>query len=420
MAKFKKGDRVVATEPDYQTKGVGVVRGYEYSWDEEIERDDPGYYIVDFPNQYKVKMSKGSLRLANSARSTNSIVAKAINAVARNASGLDGLIADLDSGKYDSVNWMPKVIGPGTLYPDGMKFTTGFGYDDEEKVRAAWKSGKYASIVLYKGGSKRGEMSINAATSTVSEKALNARWRIIYKNLNGPLFPYGKETYSTKEEAEKRAEELRKQGKKWGSNNSYFVDVVNAKFYATGYTNGGANEKQIGPFKTKEEAIKAGREEQGASETFRFAGVIGEDGTYVYHNSRARNANSSPFGFFVGEQVVIKKDPSKKKYRVKEITETGDIRLDGATPLFDANELDTANYAGPYRSRNAVVAKAMNAARNAEDDFLQYYADSYSYIPKVGEIYKYDGKRVKCTSVQKLQRGNDDRDRFLVEGRVVG
>lgn len=67
MAKFKKGDRVVATKPDYQTKGVGVVRGYEYSWDEEIERDDPGWYIVDFPNQYKVKMGKGSLRLANSA-----------------------------------------------------------------------------------------------------------------------------------------------------------------------------------------------------------------------------------------------------------------------------------------------------------------------------------------------------------------
>jgi hypothetical protein len=75
------------------------------------------------------------------------------------------------------------------------------------------------------------------------------------------------------------------------------------------------------------------------------------------------------------------------------------------------------------RSRNAVVAKAINAqraARNAAGDFVQYYADSYSYIPKVGEIYKYDGKRVKCTSVQRLQRGSDDRDRYLIEGRVVG
>lgn len=89
------------------------------------------------------------------------------NAVARNANGLDGLIADLDSGKYDSVNWMPKVIGPGTLYPDGMKFPTGLGYDDEEKVRAAWKSGKYASVVLYKGGSKRGEIPVNVRNAKI-------------------------------------------------------------------------------------------------------------------------------------------------------------------------------------------------------------------------------------------------------------
>lgn len=75
-----------------------------------------------------------------------------------------------------------------------------------------------------------------------------------------------------------------------------------------------------------------------------------------------------------------------------------------------------------YLVRNSVVQKAINAARarNAADDFVQYHADSYSYIPKVGETYKYDGKRVKCTSVQKLQRGSDDRDRYLIEGRVVG
>lgn len=104
--------------------------------------------------------------IANSARPSK-VVANALNAVARNANGLDGLIADLDSGKYDSVNWMPKVIGPGTLYPDGMKFPTGLGYDDEEKVRAAWKSGKYASVVLYKGGSKRGEIPVNVRNAKV-------------------------------------------------------------------------------------------------------------------------------------------------------------------------------------------------------------------------------------------------------------
>ena len=174
--------------------------------------------------------------------------------------------------------------------------------------------------------------------------------------------------------------------------------AVNAKFYATGYTNGGANEKQIGPFKTKEEAIKSGREEQGASGTFRFAGVVGEDGTYVYHNSRARNANSSHFGFFIGEQVVIKKDPSKKKYRVKEITETGDIRLEGATPLFDASELDTANYAGPYRSRNYVVQKALNAATalnwNYKNQYQFFCVDPSMKAPCIlsGWDYREDAK----------------------------
>lgn len=74
----------------------------------------------------------------------------------------------------------------------------------------------------------------------------------------------------------------------------------------------------------------------------------------------AVNGSSSPWGFFVGEQVVIKKDPSKKKYRIKEII-GGDIVLEGVGPRFDASELDTANYAGPYRSTNAVVAKALNA-----------------------------------------------------------
>jgi hypothetical protein len=227
--------------------------------------------------------------------------------------------------------------------------------------------------------------------------------------------------------------------------------AVNGKFYATGYTNGGADEKQIGPFKTLEEALKAGQAEQGTRRGFTFAGVIGEDGAYVYHNSRARNVSddsilrlckpgnivergktedlyevryggsgyiyplvskdrvllkvygdmkearrrplnasarndsSSPFGFFVGEQVVIKKDASKKKYRIKEITATGDIRLDGATPLFDASELDTANYAGPYRARNSVVANALKARNAAVDVPVKF---------EVGKVYRapYDRK----------------------------
>lgn len=113
------------------------------------------------------------------------------NGVARNASGLDGLIADLNSGKYDSINWMPKVIGKGSLYPDGMKFPSGFGYDDEKKVRQAWMSGKYASVIVYKGGSKRGELTINSracnSTNPIVRKAMNACGTALNANaVNGP------------------------------------------------------------------------------------------------------------------------------------------------------------------------------------------------------------------------------------------
>lgn len=236
---------------------------------------------------------------------------------------------------------------------------------------------------VFKDGRIRGVpaktvVRLNADTGTVSEKAMNARWRIIYKNLNRPLFPYGKETYSTKEEAEKRAEELRKQGKKWGSNNSYFVDVVNSKFKpnelvewrdAHGRHNSAFYVRDNGDRVT----VSIEPDGQGGGLEIPKAWVT---------NSRARNTSSSPFGFFIGELVVIKKDPSKKKYRVKEITETGDIRLEGATQLFDANELDTANYAGPYRSRNAVVAKALNACRAAHN------ADFPIVRFEVGKIYR--------------------------------
>ena len=171
MANFKVGDRVRIKNPNKQ---IGQDDG---TYEVTLIRPD-GMVSIKAPSEKVGFAVRPEQLIANArARSTNSIVAKALNAVARNASGLDGLIADLDSRKYDSINWMPKVIGPGTLYPDGMKFPTGLGYDDEEKVRAAWKSGKYASVVLYKGGSKRGEIPVNAATSTVRAKACNAAAR---------------------------------------------------------------------------------------------------------------------------------------------------------------------------------------------------------------------------------------------------
>ena len=64
-------------------------------------------------------------------------------------------------------------------------------------------------------------------------------------------------------------------------------------FYAVGYTNNGANEKGLGPFTTKDEAMKAGRSEAGITKGFSFSGVVDDSGDYVYHNSRACNSTNS-------------------------------------------------------------------------------------------------------------------------------
>ena len=63
-------------------------------------------------------------------------------------------------------------------------------------------------------------------------------------------------------------------------------------FYAVGYTNDGANEKKLGPFTTKDEAMKAGRSEAGITRGFSFSGVVDDSGNYVYHNSRACNSTN--------------------------------------------------------------------------------------------------------------------------------
>lgn len=105
-----------------------------------------------------------------------------INSVrSANSSALEKLIADGDNGKWDGLAWMPKVIGKGSLYPDTMKISGGLGYDQEAKIREAWKSGKYNSVIFYKNGTKKGEIAVNAcvvrSTNVVVAKALNAMGR---------------------------------------------------------------------------------------------------------------------------------------------------------------------------------------------------------------------------------------------------
>ena len=65
-----------------------------------------------------------------------------------------------------------------------------------------------------------------------------------------------------------------------------------AKFYAVGYTNGGANEKRLGPFNNISDAWKSGQVEQGSTRRFSFAGVVDENGQYVSYNSRACNSSN--------------------------------------------------------------------------------------------------------------------------------
>jgi hypothetical protein len=102
-----------------------------------------------------------------------------------NSSALEKLIADGDNGKWDSLAWMPKVIGKGSLYPETMKIRDGLGYDQEAKIREAWKSGKYNSVIFYKNGIKKGESTVNAcvvrSTNAVVAKAIKA---VVAKGLN--------------------------------------------------------------------------------------------------------------------------------------------------------------------------------------------------------------------------------------------
>lgn len=122
--------------------------------------------------------------------------------------------------------------------------------------------------------------------------------------------------------------------------------------------------KDIGPFNSADDARKAAK----------------DAGLTVINSLRSRNAvvqkalngSSSPWGFFVGEEVVIKRDPEKKKHRIKAIV-GGDIILEGVEPRFDASELDTANYAGPYRSTNAFVQKALNVHHARNDEQFHTY-----------------------------------------------
>lgn len=63
-------------------------------------------------------------------------------------------------------------------------------------------------------------------------------------------------------------------------------------FFAVGHTNGGANEKRIGPFGSVDEAKRNGIAEMNRNRgAFSFSGVVDEGGKYVFANSAPRSTN---------------------------------------------------------------------------------------------------------------------------------
>ena len=174
------------------------------------------------------------------------------------------------------------------------------------------------------------------------------------------------------------------------------------KFYATGYTNGGSNEKRIGPFKTLEEALKAGRAEQGKRHGFTFAGVVGEDGTYVYHN--ARNAVAPELRRATKLRLKENFSDEYGSYRKGDVFQVYTYQFSPHHAILVApgrevtlevpwDKVEVAN-----ACRNSVVANALNAcgtARNASfkvipakdgnklNDFIEYsYVDADEKVQK--------------------------------------
>ena len=145
-----------------------------------------------------------------------------------------------------------------------------------------------------------------------------------------------------------------------------------AKFYAVGYTNGGANEKRLGPFNNISDAWKSGQVEQGSTRRFSFAGVVDENGQYVSYNSRA--LNGVPMELRTAYRLRLKQDfsdeyGSYKKGQVFTVYQMGGFSPHHATLVAPGREVtlevpwDKVELANSRacNSSNPVVQKAMNA-----------------------------------------------------------
>ena len=136
-----------------------------------------------------------------------------------------------------------------------------------------------------------------------------------------------------------------------------------AKFYAVGYTNGGANEKRLGPFNNISDAWKSGQVEQGSTRRFSFAGVVDENGQYVSSNSRACNVEPEPRVDGYGQEWYIRlKDGQvwRKRGTKEQMERLGKWLADRIGTQVEFIQPTGLN-SRVCNSSNPVVRKAMNA-----------------------------------------------------------
>lgn len=148
--KFKVGDRVIG---ELRTpSSVGTVVRVEKFRLMKVKFDEDGTIFTVDQNKF--------VPYTNSLRTTNAVVAKALNARAVCNETIEGVFKGLDSGKYDSVAVAPRDNG----FPEVRRYggRVGFSYGDEDELRAMIKSGKYVELLFYKNHSLKGRIPLNA------------------------------------------------------------------------------------------------------------------------------------------------------------------------------------------------------------------------------------------------------------------
>ena len=134
----------------------------------------------------RIEKPSKMLITSNASRSTNAVVAKALNARAVCNETIEGVFKGLDSGKYDSVAVAPRDNG----FPEVRRYGggVGFSYGDEDELRAMIKSGKYVELLFYKNHSLKGRIPLNASrvarNAEASQKLRNA-WHSAFDALKG-------------------------------------------------------------------------------------------------------------------------------------------------------------------------------------------------------------------------------------------